>query len=205
MKRVDPTAIVDATAHLSSGVTIWQYAHVREDCVVGQNVVIGRGVYLGNGVKIGANSKIQNYALIYEPAVLESGVFIGPGVILTNDVYPRAINSDGSQKKQSDWDPVGVTIREGASIGAGSICIAPVEIGAWAFVGAGCTVSKNVPAFGLVAGVPAKKIGWVGKAGVPLTDIGDSFFSCPKTGSRYFERDENTLVEMNNVSHDSIS
>lgn len=196
MHRIHATADVSASAHIGDGTVVWHYAQLREDCVVGENVVIGRGVYVGNGVSIGANSKIQNYALIYEPAVLEAGVFIGPGVILTNDEYPRAVNPDCSQKSGSGWNPVGVTIREGASIGAGSICVAPVEIGAWALVAAGSTITKNVPAFALMAGVPARGIRWVGKAGIPLTDEGAGRFSCPKTGTYYFECDENTLEEV---------
>jgi len=196
MSYMHSTADVDASAHIAQGVTIWHYAQVREDCFVGENVVIGRGVYLGNGVQIGSDCKIQNYSLIYEPSVLEAGVFIGPGVILTNDQYPRAVNPDGSQKSASDWEATGVTVREGASIGAGSICIAPIEIGAWALVAAGSTVTRNVPAFALMAGVPAKRIRWVGKAGIPLLDEGDGRFSCPKTGAQYFEHDVNTLVEL---------
>ena len=196
MSQIHPTAEVEEGAQLSSGVSIWQFAHLREGCFVGENVIIGRGVYVGKGVRIGSNCKIQNYSLLYEPALLETGVFIGPGVILTNDQYPRAINPDGSQKSASDWDATGVTIREGASIGAGSICIAPVEIGAWALVAAGSTVTRNVPAFALMAGVPAKRIRWVGKAGLPLLEKGDGRFSCPKTGAQYFERDVNTLVEL---------
>lgn len=196
MPRIHATADVAASAQIGKGAAIWHYAQVREDCVIGENVIVGRGVYVGNGVRIGANSKIQNYALIYEPAVLEDGVFIGPGAILTNDEYPRAINPDGSQKSGSDWEATGVTIREGASIGAGSICVAPVEIGAWALVAAGSTVTKNVPAFALVAGVPAKRIRWVGKAGVPLADEGAGQFVCPRTGARYLERDANNLVEV---------
>ena len=196
MPRIHATADVAASAQIGEGSAIWHYAQVREDCVLGENVIIGRGVYVGNGVRIGANSKIQNYALVYEPALLEAGVFIGPGVILTNDEYPRAVNSDGSQKNGSDWDPVGVTIREGASVGAGSICIAPVEIGAWALVAAGSTVTKNVPAFALMVGVPAMRTRWVGKAGVPLTDEGAGQFTCPKTGAHYLEHDANILVEV---------
>lgn len=196
MSRIHATAEVEEGAQISGGVSIWQFAHVREGCVVGENVIIGRGVYVGKGVRIGSNCKIQNYSLLYEPALLESGVFIGPRVILTNDQYPRAINPDGSQKSASDWDATGVTIREGASIGAGSICIAPVEIGAWALVAAGSTVTRNVPAFALMAGVPAKRIRWVGKAGLPLLEKGDGRFSCPKTGVQYFERDVNTLIEL---------
>lgn len=196
MPRIHSTADVAGSVQIAEGVAIWQFAQVREDCVVGENVILGRGVYVGHGVQIGANCKIQNYALIYEPAVLEAGVFIGPGVILTNDQYPRAVNPDGSQKTASDWDAIGVTIREGAAIGAGSICIAPVEIGAWALVAAGSTVTRNVPAFALVAGVPAKKVCWVGKAGIPLIDEGAGQFSCPKTGAHYLERDDVTLVEL---------
>ena len=205
MTRIHATADIDGSAQISQGVSIWQFAQVREDCFVGENVIIGRGVYVGNGVRIGANSKIQNYALVYEPAVLEEGVFIGPGVILTNDQYPRAVNPDGSQKTASDWDAIGVTIREGASIGAGSICIAPVEIGAWALVAAGSTVTKNVPSFALVAGVPAKRIRWVGKAGLPLTDKGAGRFTCPKTGAHYIEQDENTLTEVDLFEEESTN
>jgi acetyltransferase-like isoleucine patch superfamily enzyme len=196
MHHVHQTADISNNAQIGDGASIWHYSQIREDCIVGENVNIGRGVYVGNGVRIGANSKIQIYALLYEPATLEAGVFIGPGVILTNDEYPRSVNPDGSQKGKTDWVPAGVTIREGASIGAGSICIAPLEIGAWALVAAGSTVTKNVPAFALVAGVPAKRVRWVGKAGVPLLDKGEGQFTCPLTGEQYFQRDANTLVRV---------
>jgi UDP-2-acetamido-3-amino-2,3-dideoxy-glucuronate N-acetyltransferase len=196
MSQSHPSAEVAGSAQIGEGTVIWHYAQIREDCHIGENVVIGRGVYVGNGVTIGSNTKIQNYALIYEPARLEAGVFVGPGAILTNDEYPRAVNPDGSQKKISDWNPVGVTIREGASIGAGSICIAPVEIGKWSLVAAGSTVTSDVPPFALVAGVPAKRIQWVGKAGIPLTNEGNGRFTCPKTGAQYLERDLNSLIEL---------
>jgi acetyltransferase-like isoleucine patch superfamily enzyme len=196
MSQSHPSAEVASSAQIGEGTVIWHYAQIREDCLIGENVVIGRGVYVGNGVTIGSNTKIQNYALIYEPARLEAGVFVGPGAILTNDEYPRAVNPDGSQKKISDWNPVGVTIREGASIGAGSICIAPVEIGKWSLVAAGSTVTSDVPPFALVAGVPAKRIQWVGKGGIPLTNEGNGRFTCPKTGAQYFERDLNSLIEL---------
>jgi UDP-2-acetamido-3-amino-2,3-dideoxy-glucuronate N-acetyltransferase len=196
MHHVHQTADIAENAQIGDGTSIWHYSQIREDCIVGENVNIGRGVYVGKGVQIGANSKIQNYALLYEPSRLEAGVFIGPGVILTNDEYPRSLNPDGSQKSNIDWVPAGVTIREGASIGAGSICIAPLEIGAWALVAAGSTVTKNVPAFALVAGVPAKRVRWVGKAGVPLIDRGEGQFTCPHTGEHYFQSDANTLVRV---------
>lgn len=203
MRQIHPTADIDINAQVGDGTNIWHYAQLREGCILGENVTIGRGVYVGKGVLIGANSKIQNYALLYEPALLESGVFIGPGVIFTNDVYPRAINPDKSQKNANDWNLVGVTIREGASIGAGSICIAPVEIGAWALVAAGSTITKDVPAFALMAGIPARRIHWVGKAGLPLVDNGLRKFTCPKTGTHYIERDNSTLVEVNEKDNHS--
>ena len=194
--RIQESADVSASAKIGDGASIWHYAQVREDAVIGENVIIGRGAYVGNGVCVGANSKIQNYALVYEPAVVEAGVFIGPAVVLTNDEYPRAVNPDGTQKSGHDWKPQGVTIREGASIGAKSVCIAPVEIGAWALVAAGSTVTKDVPAFALVAGTPAKRIRWVGRAGVPLRSEGEGNFTCPVTGARYRESAPDTLVEV---------
>lgn len=181
-------------ANLSENVYVWHYAQVREKARIGENSIVGRGVYIGPDVQIGKNCKIQNYALIYEPAYLEEGVFIGPSVVLTNDEYPRAINVDGSLKSGSDWRPVGVTVKIGASIGAGSICVAPVVIGEWALVAAGSTVTRDVPDFGLVAGTPAKRIGWVGKAGIPLKKISESKFECPKTGQTYIQTDANKLV-----------
>lgn len=197
MHQTHPTAEVAESARIGDRTSIWHYAQIRENCIVGENVNIGRGVYVGHGVHIGKNSKIQNYSLVYEPAILEQGVFLGPGVILTNDSYPRAVNPDGTKKTENDWDPVGVTIREGASIGAGTICIAPVEIGAWALVAAGSVVTQNVPAYALMVGVPARRVGWVGMSGIPLIDKGSGLFTCPKTGAQYVERASNTLVELN--------
>ena len=196
MPFVHSTADIATDALIGDGVSIWHFSHVREECIVGENVTIGRGVYIDKGVQIGANSKVQDYALLYRPARLGAGVFIGPGVILTYDQYPRAVNPDGSQKYSADWEPVGVTIREGASIGARSVCVAPVEIGAWALVAAGSTVTKDVPAFALVAGTPAKRIGWVGRMGVQLTDVGAGKYTCPKTGAHYLQKDAHTLVEV---------
>lgn len=157
--------------------------------MLGQNCVIGRGAYIGTGVLLGDNCKVQNYALVYEPAVLEAGVFIGPAVVLTNDTYPRAVNPDGSPKSAHDWQPVGVTIREGAAIGARAVCVAPVEIGRWATIAAGSVVTRDVPAFALMAGVPARRLGWVGKAGVRLVES-DGRWVCPQTNETYVEHND---------------
>jgi acetyltransferase-like isoleucine patch superfamily enzyme len=194
--RIAPSADVDERATVGDGSSVWHLAQVREDAVLGQNCIIGRGAYIGSGVRIGDNCKVQNYALVYEPAVLDAGVFIGPAVVLTNDQYPRAVNPDGTLKSGHDWEPVGVTIRTGASIGAGSTCVAPVTIGAWSLVAAGSVVVKDVPDFALVAGVPARRIRWVGKAGVPLEPAGDDLFRCPQTGTLYRQSGPDTLTEV---------
>lgn len=186
--RIVDSADVAPSARIGAGSSVWHLAQIREDAVLGSNCVVGRGAYIGTGVVMGDNCKVQNYALVYEPAELGHGVFIGPAVVLTNDTYPRAINSDGSLKSASDWEPVGVRILEGAAIGARAVCVAPVTIGRWATVAAGSVVTRDVPDFALVAGVPAKRIGWVGKAGVRLIEQADVWV-CPQTGERYIERD----------------
>ncbi len=185
--RIVSSAEVDPTATIGDGSSIWHLVQIRNNAKIGENCIIGRGAYIGTGVEVGDKCKIQNYALVYEPAKLGNGVFIGPAAVLTNDQFPRAVNPDGSIKSASDWDAVGVTIGDGASIGARAICIAPVTIGAWALVAAGAVVTKDVPDYALVAGVPAKRIRWVGRAGVPLESIGDNQFRCPVTDELYRE------------------
>ncbi|HSO63728.1 MAG TPA: acyltransferase [Ornithinibacter sp.] len=189
--RIQATADVSERATIGAGTTVWHLAQVREDAVLGQNCIIGRGAYVGPGVRMGDNCKLQNYALVYEPAVLEDGVFVGPAAVFTNDHYPRSVSPDGVLKRGNDWDMVAVTCREGSSIGARAVCVAPVTIGRWALVAAGSVVIADVPDFALVVGAPARRIRWVGRAGVPL-EPGESpgAWVCPTTGETYPESDE---------------
>ncbi len=183
--RIQDSADVSDEAQIGDGSSVWHLAQVREGAVLGENCIIGRGAYVGPGVVLGNNCKLQNYALVYEPARLENGVFVGPAVVFTNDHYPRSISPDGTLKRGDDWEAVGVTCKEGSSIGARSVCVAPVTIGAWALVAAGSVVTSDVPDYALVAGVPAKRLRWVGRAGVPLENSGDGEYRCPQTGERY--------------------
>lgn len=184
---VHDSADVAEDCEIGEGSKIWHLAQVREGARLGRHCIIGRGAYIGSGVVLGNNCKVQNYALVYEPAVVEDGAFIGPAVVFTNDHFPRAVSPEGAVKSSDDWDPVGVTVREGASVGARSVCVAPVTIGRWAMVAAGSVVTRDVPDFALVAGVPARRIRWVGRAGLPLEPDGPDGWRCPRTGTKYTE------------------
>ncbi|MFV2018075.1 acyltransferase [Micromonospora sp. LOL_023] len=193
------SADVSDAATIGAGTRVWHLAQIREEAAVGRDCVIGRGAYVGPGVRLGDNVKLQNHALVYEPAQLGDGVFVGPAAVLTNDEYPRAVTPDGRLKTGDDWTAVGVTIGTGASVGARAVCIAPVRIGRWATVAAGAVVTRDVPDFALVVGVPARRVGWVGRAGVPLVEAPDTdaagSYLCPRTGQRYVERDGSLTEE----------
>ncbi len=136
-------------------------------------------------MRIGPDAKIQDRALIYGPARLGAGVFIGPGAILTNDRRPRAVGPDLTKKGAGDWVAEGVTVGDGASVGAGAVVVAGVVVGRWALVGAGAVVAGDVADFALVVGVPARRIGWVGRAGARLEEDGPDRLRCPVTGQGF--------------------
>jgi UDP-2-acetamido-3-amino-2,3-dideoxy-glucuronate N-acetyltransferase len=183
--HIAQSALVSAAATISDGVTIWDFSQIRENSHIGANSIIGSYVYLDTNVQIGKNCKVQSRALIYEPANIGEGVFIGPGVILTNDHFPRAVRTDMTLKGKGDWEISAVQIEEGASIGAGAICVAPVRIGKWAVIGAGSVVLKNVKDFAIVVGNPARQIGWASPTGHRLIQVGEDLFRCSTSGRKF--------------------
>jgi UDP-2-acetamido-3-amino-2,3-dideoxy-glucuronate N-acetyltransferase len=181
--RVHETADIESDVSVGAGTVIWHRVQLRNGASLGSECIVGRDAFIDEGVVIGNRVKIQNAALIYHGVTAEDGVFIGPGAILTNDRYPRAITSTGDLAKGGDWQVSPITLREGCSIGAGAVVVAGVEVGRFATVGAGAVVTKDVTNYALVAGSPARRIGWVCACGERLVDAnGDP---APATPDRY--------------------
>jgi UDP-2-acetamido-3-amino-2,3-dideoxy-glucuronate N-acetyltransferase len=162
---IHETADISPQANIGERTQIWHRAHIREDATIGDDCVIGKDVYVDHGVQIGNKVKIQNAALVYHGVTIEDGVFIGPQVCLTNDRNPRSITPDGSLKGADDWIVQPITVRYGASIGAGSIILAGLTIGEFAMIAAGSVVTDDVPAYALVMGVPARMVAYVCRCG----------------------------------------
>lgn len=200
---IDPSARVHATADLEPdvnvgpGTSIWHRAQVRTGATIGRECVIGRDVFIDEGVRIGDRVKIQNLALVYHGVSVEDGVFIGPGAILTNDRYPRAITASGDLARADDWQLSPIVLRHGCSIGAGAVVVAGIEVGRFATVGAGAVVTRNVPSHALVAGSPARRIGWVCACGARLLDANGE--PVPATPDRYSAHTELSCVACGRV------
>lgn len=166
--RVHPTATIEPGAELGEAVAVALHVHVREGARVGQGTSLGKDVYVDAGVVVGANCKVQNGVSLYRGLTLEDGVFVGPHAVFTNDRRPRAVLPDGVRKGASDWTLERTVVRRGASVGANATVLCGVEIGAWAMVGAGAVVTRDVPAHALVVGAPARIVGWVCACGAKL-------------------------------------
>jgi acetyltransferase-like isoleucine patch superfamily enzyme len=192
-----PTAEVAPGAQIGAGTKVWMNVQIREDVRIGRNCIIGRNTYIEDHVTLGNNCKIQNNALLYHRATLDDGVFIGPGVILTNDKLPRAINPDGSLKGADDWHAGHIHIGHGASVGAGAVVLTDLSIGPWAMVGSGALVTRNVPAHALVVGVPARIVGHVCRCGRRLErrqESSESLWFCLHDGEQYQGAEDGGLV-----------
>jgi UDP-2-acetamido-3-amino-2,3-dideoxy-glucuronate N-acetyltransferase len=184
--RVHPTADLEPDVTIGRGTSIWHRAQVRRG-------VIGRDAFIDERVTIGDRVKIQNAALVYHGVTVESGVFIGPNAILTNDRFPRAITIDGDLARADDWEVSPITLRTGSSIGAGAVVVAGCVVGRFATVGAGAIVTRDVPDHALVAGNPARVIGWVCACGRRLVDTAGRVLgagaagpaACSTCGTRY--------------------
>ena len=177
---VHSTAIVDSGAVLGDGTRVWHWVHVCGGAVIGRNCSLGQNVFVGNRVRLGDNVKVQNNVSIYDNVTLEDDVFCGPSMVFTNVYNPRSAVS----RKDEYRDTV---VRRGATLGANCTIVCGVEIGEYAFVGAGAVVNRNVPAFALMVGVPARQVGWMSRFGerLPLGLEGSAETSCPHTGDRY--------------------
>ncbi len=184
MIRVHPTADVSPQATIGDGTVIWHQAQVREGARIGRDCIIGKNVYIDFDVIIGDRVKIQNNCSVYHGATVEDGVFLGPHVVVTNDLYPRAINPDGTLKGNADWEVIPVRICYGAAIGARAVILPGVTVGRFAMVGAGAVVTRDVPAHGLVVGVPARLIGYACACGRRLEPAGDGLH-CRHCGATY--------------------
>jgi acetyltransferase-like isoleucine patch superfamily enzyme len=185
--RVHPTAEVADDAVIGAGTSIWNQAQVREGAHIGARSIIGKNVYVDAGVVIGDGVKVQNNVSLFGGVTIEDGVFIGPHVCFTNDRLPRAINRDGSLKTAADWQVSPILVRRGAALGANSTILPGVTIQPWAMVGSGSVVTRDVAAYDLVAGNPARRLGSVCPCGQPLRDVDEARFAgpCPTCGEPF--------------------
>ena len=181
---IHPSAIVDDGATLGAGTRVWHFAHVCAGARVGDGCSLGQGTYVGNDVVIGHNVKVQNNVSVYDAVTLEDDVFCGPSMVFTNVFNPRAAVVRKNEYRRT-------LVRQGATLGANCTIVCGTTVGPYAFVGAGAVVSRDVPAFALVVGVPAKQIGWMSRHGerLALPLAGDGEAACPATGERYRLRD----------------
>ncbi len=177
---IHPSAIVDEGAQLGEGTRVWHFAHVCAGARIGPGCSLGQGVYVGNDVTIGANVKIQNNVSVYDAVTLEDDVFCGPSMVFTNVFNPRSAVPRKAEYRRT-------LVKRGATLGANCTLVCGTTVGEYAFVGAGAVVSRDVPPFALVVGVPARRIGWMSRHGerLDLPASGQAEAACPATGERY--------------------
>ena len=177
---IHPTAIVDEGASIGDGTRVWHWVHISAGAKIGQRCSFGQNVFVGNDVLIGDNVKVQNNVSIYDAVRLEDDVFCGPSVVFTNVYNPRAAVTRKDEYRTT-------VVRRGATLGANSTIVCGITIGEFAFVAAGAVINRDVKPYALMAGVPAKQIGWTSRHGVRL-DLpleGQATAQCPATGQQY--------------------
>jgi len=173
-----PTSVVDAAARIGKGCKIWHFSHIMKDCELGEGCNIGQNVVVSPGVVLGKNVKVQNNVSIYTGVVCEDDVFLGPSCVFTNVINPRSAIARKDQYRAT-------RVKKGASIGANATIVCGHDIGAYALIGAGAVVTKDVADFALVMGNPARQTGWVSKAGHKLKFDNDGIGICPETQEKY--------------------
>jgi len=180
---IHSSAIVDEGAQLGERTRVWHFAHVCAGARIGTDCSLGQGVYVGNDVLIGRNVKVQNNVSVYDAVTLEDDVFCGPSMVFTNVHNPRAAVARKNEYRRT-------LVRRGATLGANCTIVCGVTVGRYAFVGAGAVVSRDVPDFALVMGVPARQAGWMSRHGERLSfpDASNGDAACPATGERYLLR-----------------
>ena len=172
------TAVIDENCSIGNGTRIWHFSHIMTGCIIGEGCNIGQNVVVSPGVVLGKNVKIQNNVSIYTGVVCEDDVFLGPSMVFTNVVNPRsAVN------RKSEY--LATTVRKGATIGANATVVCGIEIGEFAFIGAGAVVTKSVPAYALVVGNPARQTGWMSEFGYKLKFGVDGKATCPESNVIY--------------------
>ena len=177
---IHPSAIVDQGAQIGPGSRVWHFVHVCGGARIGQGVSLGQNVFVGNDVVIGDRCKIQNNVSVYDGVTLEEGVFCGPSMVFTNVYNPRSLIERKDQYRNT-------LVKKGATLGANCTIVCGVTIGEYAFIGAGAVINKDVPAYALMVGVPARQIGWMSEFGEQL-DLplrGSAQTTCPHTGRTY--------------------
>lgn len=177
---IHPSAIVDEGAEIGEGSRIWHFVHICGGARIGKGVSLGQNVFVGNRVVIGDSCKVQNNVSVYDNVTMEEGVFCGPSMVFTNVHNPRALIN-----RKADYRDT--LVRRGATLGANCTIVCGLTVGEFAFIGAGAVVSRDVSDFALMAGVPARRIGWMSAFGerLDLPDDGAGECVCPQSGDRY--------------------
>ncbi|EON19587.1 acetyltransferase [Cupriavidus sp. GA3-3] len=178
--QIHPSAVIDEGAQIGDGSRVWHFAHVCAGARIGRQCSLGQNVFVGNRVVIGDHVKVQNNVSVYDNVTLEDGVFCGPSMVFTNVYNPRSL----IERKGEYRDTL---VKRGATLGANCTIVCGVAIGEYAFVGAGAVINKDVPAYALMVGVPARQIGWMSEFGeqLDLPVRGEGEAVCPNSGQRY--------------------